>query len=471
MFRKTLLAGSLAAFAATSGAATFTAPTDVVAHTDEGLLTAATTSAVTSNYGLVLGAEYAANDVVTFTYSVALDAEYDMSGSSFVCDNNNGAGASDTVNFGFIAQDNAAGTLQYRVTTIDDLDGTTGVSSANMTCVTPEVELDTAALVAASSAVMTFSAATSTNITLETIATGVTVATSASAYSVTSQAVFDQTVDVDQDRKAFATLLPTTSADTIEFTPVVTNGTDGDSMTKAAGVAVAEDDGDVTAVNPTTAAIVTTVSGDWSFLDTDGATDGMQLGANTVTDLGATVTFGADFQTMVITDDDDTAAAETITVTKAVADTVIPNQTYTAETVFTYDTDSTVPATLAAGEWDLNGSNVTVYSMPFGANITPFLWVSNEGASSGTITATINNDGTASGVYELGSVGPRSNQHIASALLSAIDNAGDSVTDGSRVDITITVTAPETDVHVYGGYKVDSDGDRLNLETTQTFDE
>ena len=151
----------------------------------------------------------------------------------------------------------------------------------------------------------------------------------------------------------------------------------------------------------------------------------------------------------------------------------IPVGSYTASAGIQYDatavagvavqTNAIKTVTLAdAGANTLNATSVTVYSMPFGSTVTPFLWVANNSADVGTVTATITNAGTVSAEYALGTVAANTNKHIAQALITA---AGADYPTSGRGNITVTSTSSKT--KVTGGYKVGDD--RASLENSDTL--
>lgn len=477
MFKKTILASSLAALTTVSyqanAAMALTAITTDVTHTKQGLMETATTGAAVSNTDLTLGAEYAVGDTITFTSSVAFSTETPVAPpTSIACQS--AAANTDIVNLGLMTETSTA--LTYRVISLTDGSAVAGVTTVGAICVTPVVELSDSALASAGSATLTVSGATSGGAALDapsSAANGTqTVATAVEEYTSTTGTALNGIVDVNQDRKAFTTLTSTNSADQLVYTVAASTGVAGErtaAIVGAANATIASIAADVSTIT----GIVTTISGDFSFLDTDTTTTGMQLGTNTVTSSGGAVTWGTDLQSLIITDSNNALAAETLTITKVVADTVLPVQTYTGNTVITYGTNQTASVAVATpGAWTLNGANITIYSMPFGSNIDQFMWVSNTGASAGEVTATVTYEGTtypATGSYSLGNAGARSNTKVDDDLATAMTAAGDSITSG-RADVAITVNAPVANIQVYGGYKVVSADDRLNLETSSSLD-
>ena len=168
----------------------------------------------------------------------------------------------------------------------------------------------------------------------------------------------------------------------------------------------------------------------------------------------------------------------TTTITVPAAGTVvIPTQTFTVDTAVVY-TNIDIPtaakteavAATAAGSWTMNGTATTVYSMPFGSNVSRFLWVSNNGATDGTVTATVTYNGTtypATGEYDLGTAAKRTNTKLDVLLDAQMTSVSALTPTTGRADVNITVTLPQSATQVYGAYNVG--GDRLALETSDTL--
>jgi len=166
-----------------------------------------------------------------------------------------------------------------------------------------------------------------------------------------------------------------------------------------------------------------------------------------------------DFVVTITTDGATTIPATTWTHSGVVAHTNVDAQAQTAAAL-----------SKGVGAWTLNGPTVTVYNMPFGSNIDPFLWVSNNGSLEGEISATVTVDGATTGPYALGSAAKLDNTRVAHTLLAEMAAAGETPTAGSRGDVAVTVNANDANISVYGGYKVVSADDRLNLPTSPQTD-
>jgi len=468
MLKKSLLVGAMLA-ATAANSATITAPTNtVVVHTIEGLNTAATAGATATNYEVALAAEYAVNDTITFTYSVPFSTETPVNPPAQIACDDLSAGT-DTINFGLLSTTTTS--LTYRALSISD-GGGNGIVTTGLKCLSPVVELSDTALATAKKATMSFSAATSAGQAIDAVAAasnGVSIATAVAQFSSTTGTKFDGIVDVNADRKKFTGAV---LVDSLIFTPAVAGKADGELLTRNAAAAHTVAAAGSVGVEATIRKITATVTGDFSFLDTDAAVVGTQLGTNTVTASGSAVTFGANSSSIIATDSDTTVQATTIAITKNVAATALPVQAYTGSVVIDYDLVATTKSAtldIKPGAWTLNGATITAYSVPFAPTAERFLWVANSGASAGEITASVLHNGTrypTTGTYSLGSAAAKSNTYVSALLDSALTADGASITTG-RADVTITVNAAATGITMNAGYKVGDD--RMALETTDSL--
>lgn len=469
MLKKSLLVGAMLA-ATAANSATITAPTNtVVVHTIEGLNTAATAGATATNYEVALAAEYAVNDTITFTYSVPFSTETPVNPpAQIACDGL--AVNTDTITFGLLSTSTTS--LTYRALSIADGSAVAGIVTTGLKCLSPVVELSDTALATAKKATMTFTAATSAGQAIDAVAAannGVSVATAVAQFASTTGTKFDGIVDVNADRKKFTGAV---LVDSLVFTPAVTNKADGELLTRNAAAAHTVAAAGSVGVEATIRKITATVTGDFSFLDTDAAVVGTQLGTNTVTATDSAVTFGANSSSIIATDANIAVQATTIAITKNVAATALPVQAYTGSVVIDYDLVATTKAAtldITPGAWTLNGATITAYSVPFAPTAERFLWVANSGASAGEITASVLHNGTrypTTGTYSLGSAAAKSNTYVSALLDSALTADGASITTG-RADVTITVNAAATGITMNAGYKVGDD--RMALETTDSL--
>jgi len=134
-------------------------------------------------------------------------------------------------------------------------------------------------------------------------------------------------------------------------------------------------------------------------------------------------------------------------------------------TAVTGDVTSKAAGSTAAGEWTLNGANITVYSMPINnAAVTNYLYVTNTGSQAAevSVVATLA-DGTKVTADDIATVGKSSITNITSAVEAALASA-----DGNRATVELTFNAPACNIVVSAAYNVM--GDRLPLETSQTLD-
>jgi hypothetical protein len=228
-----------------------------------------------------------------------------------------------------------------------------------------------------------------------------------------------------------------------------------------------------------------TLTGDFSWLDVDDETDGVQLTAGvsvTVTDN----TGGAVAATVTDTSTPAGLAAVTggtITISFAHAgavtsrtinlvgpgDIIIPRQTVSAS----YSVASAAPTTLATATgsdvYGINGSTVSVYAVPITSSVQNFIYLDNDSSSSGAVSVSVVDEGTTYGPYTLGTVGPDELFDVGGRFLGAVYGAGETLS-GGRVRLDIVTEVASTDVSVSASYKVNSANDRITLLTSSIQD-
>jgi hypothetical protein len=467
MFRKLLIASSIGALAGSVNAATLYAPQegaedDIIKHTMQGIVENDIDGVVTTNYLVTLGAEYTSGDIISLTYSSPLDGGYTPP-ATLTCDEHvrvHGGTASDgELTFGLLSATTTV--LNYRVNTV-----VAGINKDVVSCVLPQVTLDATAAASIASATVTFGAQTASGVDLDTDPAAVTIATVVDQYAAgTVDAPFSSTVDVTQGRVLFE---DNTSADQMTFTIAQIEADDGGYWTvPVAGAASVDTDGVVgSADQATTNSVVNTVtaSSGFAFTDTTDADgilfDNITLNAEGVTDEALSI------DGTVLTYSGTMGTAQDLDLALGAEGGMLPVQTYTISTTVTYDTDKTETfAAISAGEFDLNATEVTVYSVPFSDGVIRMLWASNGSNVDGTAEATIVHEGVTMGPYDLGTVAADSNESLNAALITAVADAGDTMPTDGRGDITFTITSSDT--QVLGSYY--KDGDRLLLESSDSL--
>lgn len=257
----------------------------------------------------------------------------------------------------------------------------------------------------------------------------------------------------------------------------------GGGTTSTLGVTIASAAGATHAVDA--AAETITLTGDFSWLDRDDETDGVQLtaasvevvqtggdreGFATVTDTTtaaglAAVTGG----TITITFDHDADATAYTVNLVGPGDIVIPRQTVSASYSVASATEAVLDSASGNDVYGINGSTVSVYAVPVSNSVQNFIYLDNSSASSGLVSVSVIDDGNTYGPYELGTVGPNEVFDVGGRFLGAVNTAGE-VLSGGRVRLDIVTEVASTDVDISASYKVISANDRLNLETSALQD-
>jgi len=515
MFNKKLIAGGILAVASSAAVAAPTFSFTAKDYSAQGNLQAATVAgpAITTT----LGANYAVDDLITFTFSDDLSAVPANTLTAYLqCKDNAAAGVvaaggqvaannGGTVTLGILTND--ANTVTYRVTGLTYAVTADGGANAATKCVTATnstvggifamTPTFTGASVRASGATSaTYSASLSNGTTLidggqATVSTGTVAANNYVGNIVTMTDQFSAKIAAADALTGIIDVAPTVTGAVNRgvFTAASVNPNNNLAALSvdAFTITLAQKAGQV---GPATVrSSVTTVLGDFSWIDdkvttdTDTAVTGIDQNTVSATCNGAaassvvvnadSATIGcavANFGNIVVSFNNANNVGAT---DPAVVQTMMEG-TYTASTVMTYTdlgTDgagasavatNTVSAGsgLAAGGFGINGSTSVVQAYPVSDAITGFLWVTNTGTAEAAMSVTAVADGSVMATCELGNVAGNSLKYVTAEVEACLTAA--SITSG-RTQLSITVDAPSSDINVYAGYKVDADSDRLAL--------
>lgn len=536
MYKKAILASAIAGLVSgpALSASWISDEVKVVTHITEGISAKATagTGVAATDGMLSLGVEYAANDLLTVTSSVAkaTNASWPTSMSSatvtkttnltgcLINAGNTDAGdtvltldgctglftAGDYISIGStanryrlasvasataitlaapgltvaIADNNAVTQINKKKTTFTLVSNNTTSATYRVSAVAAELtngsasgatstigglvrfqtpDLDAAALTTAGTATLSTSSTTGAGTAMDTNAGTQEVAKTAAGFTYAVGTAFDATVSVDLARLKFT---DNGVADALVYTTTQTAASNGRD---AAGASVAT----VSPVLNTTSLAIT--ASDWTYLDTNATTAGIQLNttnkivSSTQGTNPATGTFNTAGTVYTLTD---TAvrAAETITVTKGVTTSTLPEQTYSSVMTIAATpnggtkTDYTYSA--AAGTWGVNAASITAYGVPFGSSVSRFLWINNTGTTDGSMSATFMQGGVSTALGTIGTASGRSSTEIGSLIDAALVTAGITPTTNSRANIAVSVSSPAADIAMTAAYKVNADNDR-----------
>jgi hypothetical protein len=415
-------------------AATITAPTNPKVSTEY----LAVNGAVAPNAGSVaLGAQYALGDVLTFTFSHPPKAGTATNAFSFPTTLTvavTGTGVAGTV----AKFDQGDNSVSYRVTTAPTAHG------ADFGTITLPSGINfRAADIGTTDVTLSTSASTAQGLAFDAGAAKKYVDVTGSQFAATISGL-TQVIDVESARKKFAVGTTTATSHTISVTPSSSVGSP--NFFVAAGT------------------IGITLDGDFSWLDSNTATNATGIQTANIDGTGVTVsTAGATRITLALP-----ATGGTISLANSLG-LVIPTQTLSAAATLTTTASTTVTASAtASGAYTLNGSSVTVYAVPTSSSVSNFIWLTNTGSSRGDVSITVY-DG--SETYDLGVVGSSAGGtqfDVTAALNDAL--AAEGVTlSGGRVHMDIVTTAPAADIAVSAAYRVGDD--RVNLLTSIETDQ
>lgn len=447
MFKKSLIAASVAALA---GTAVADINTTQESFSLEGTIAAGTisinsaTGAPAEHIGFNFTTEedYNAGDALTFTVTGAAIADAEDAAIDVV-----GAGTNDFVQSA-LTFDAEAGTISFRIPQ---------AVGAGSTITLNGVELDASALTA------------STEIN---IATRAQVAFAGSFVSV------DQfNADVAEFKSQFGP-----SEDVSGFAGIVDVESSRKSFVTAAGDSVASDSATVAFVNDTSLLnavvleeVTHTIMGssgfswfnEWSTVDEETGER-----TYTLTDAASVTSSNDDFELSLSEDlmsltiaqtavgTVDTTVGVTLNAPGTDSEESLVEQSFSASVVASAgEDDYTIYNGANFGQWTLNGASVSLPFYPIGSGITQFVYVANSGSQEATIefTALSNSGEPVSGTLDL-KAAPNGVTSINTSLRRALDEAGLS---GDRLQITLTIQAPEDNIEVFGGYN--SRGDRVRI--------
>jgi len=434
-----------------------TGTTAIILTTNLTALTANSLLRLTYNNPLVAdgGAEYSG-----FPGTVAIQSLPYLTGTYAVA---NDAGPSTFVTDGVltrVSQDGSAGTAVYQLqaANLPDFTNNNGGQDYSSLAVglTAAIQLPSPFMSTTGLTSGTLSAVLETIAGTEVETASGTILTTSGSQMAGGTITGNATIDVNQAREQFVNNAGVNS-DTTSLVLTFDKDAVAAGATKIAGSTAS-----------TTGTVAITITGqDFSWLDSDATTTGIQAG--NVTGLSSVVITGTTITGVL---DTATDVEETVTVTlDNDEDAVIPVQTgITASAQIFYPREtggngSTTVALSGAAVWTLNGSSIDIYAVPQSANVSNFMWLTNTGTGSVDVDATIF-DGAQT--CEMTSIGT-SVAGTEFDLTAAIDAAKavqcpTYVPSGNRVRINVSANAPAASLRVSAAYRVGTD--RVNLLTS-----
>jgi hypothetical protein len=445
LFKKTLVAATIAAACGQAVAGTVSVTKQT--HSLEGL-TGVTANQTSEAISYTIGAEYSVGDKITFTFTEGALVANSFSNNVSIAAVDNATQANARAGMTLGVLNSSANHVTYRVTQIVPADNTPGAggtawdTQTTVGVVFPVGTVKyTADSIRAGNVSVTVSAETTNDDILDN--TGTLTAVLAEAKSqfgtVAMNTVFNGVINVSAARMAFVGGV----TDSASFT--ITNPTTTGWLN--------------TATITSTGVNLYGESGKWGTLKSSFFSS------------AGTRTFDADAARLgisyngVITNDTITFTAPT-----GASAVVLEAQKFTTDMVYNYTSaantagSSTLTTGLSAGEWTLNGATVNIPYMPYSANASQIIYVTNTGTQSGNITGTAFDE--AGKAYDLGDLGVSEKgtvKKLSAVVQQKLETAG--FTAG-KVSLTLTVNAPASDITVYASYNIGS-ADRGFINTDQ----
>jgi len=439
-FKTTLLAAVVAATFGSAYAGTVAVTKQV--HSTEGLAGVIATQ-TSASIGYTVAAAYAVGDKVTFTFTAGSVVAASFPSQLNVAAVNSAVPASaiSGMSLGLLNSDDD--TVTYRVTSLSQPTDGAATTYTDRTTIGALITLGTvgySASAVAGTVTVTVSAQTSAGDVLDSAGTlTATIAEAKTQFGTAAVSpLFDAEINVSSMRTAFT--------------------------------GVTSDDAGITITNPTTTgwlnlATVNTTAvnlfGEAGKMDGLLATNFGTAGTNVFTEASAqlAVTYAGQMTNDTITFTPPTGTAAVI----------LESQTFNADVVYNYSSAAATAGTAtlatgaAAGEWTLNGASVNIPYMPYSANASQILYVTNDGTQDGDIIVTAFDDaGTAYDAFIVGTATAGSITKITGDVKAGLEAQGFT---GGKVSITVTVNAPDADITVYASYNVS--GNRAFVNTDQ----
>lgn len=456
MFKKTLLALALTGVASVANAADMVVTAENISI--EGSATLASVAA--TNVVTTLKAEYTVGDTITFTIS---GAEFDTAASAsaglvFVLDD-----AADSATAGLLSV--TATTATFRITTLVDatpggavtIDGEATLSG---------LKFKTASLASEGNVTLSYAAATSTGIAIDTGTKAKILAKKVTQFSSSVTKKLDAVVDVENERKQFVAPVGTTPTDTITTDSIVIN------------TLVDNADAPVSAATKATATkAVSVIKGNFAWMESDGTAGISKVeldAAFAVTGAGAGVT-GINSEgteiTITSTTVDEVVGTFTVLGKANSKAPILSAGDFTVDTAITYTTQAPAKTIVKAlktaekaGSWTLNGFNQDISFMPFTDDYYQSITVANTGELDSNITVDMTANGVTKTHVLAAKAAAKATTNISEevrqlAVADSIANVG-----GGAAHIKVIVNSPAKDISVSGVYYHKASQDRVKTK-------
>lgn len=394
---------------------------------------------------LALGAQYAVNDIITFTYSHPAKAGTGTTAFSFSptlsINVTTGGGTNGTL----ALFESGETTVKYRVQTAP---GSVGTDFGTVTTDQPTFRAADVE-VSGENVTVSVSSETSQGISFDSTRLPATLIDKTGPQFAYRVRGLDQVIDVESNRVAFNNGTNATTANHTISVQLLSG------FTSALGTVAP-----TLVVTPNTAAL--TLTGDFAWLDS-ATTTGIQ-GTNIAVSGGPTL--GTVTGTAITFSLAAATTAQVITLgNAAAANGAIPTQTLAASIAGSYTNNSRTGAIsgAATGAYTLNGSSVTVYAVPTSSAVSNFIWMTNSGSSDGEVSIVVNDNGEAIDLGVVGTSRAGREFDVTAALNAGLAAAGETLS-GGRVHLDIVTKVPAADIAISAAYRVGDD--RVNLLTS-----
>jgi hypothetical protein len=397
---------------------------------------------------VTLNADYTINDTVNLVYAGGAPG---TATPVFACEDGPDVNATPDLVISYVTR--SGNTLTYRVTQKEVVD-VTGLACTLTGINVTGPSLD--ALAAGGEASLTYSALTAvSNLPLDSEVTNtIVLANVFDQFTTNGVVAFNGVVDVNNARKVFVGDDVDANAgdgDTADTLTVVLNNNQDAVGSCAAGTA--------TCNNATLNVTTVLVNGDFTFTDLDGDGCGDDALGGTLTQTGGTsVAVAANCQSATITGA--AGATYTLTATGTAAGKIITApQTFTSSVTYAYDPviatapDQSETDTITPGAWTLNGFSAFIPYMPYGANISQIVYLTNKSTQTGAVTVVGYNEAGTACSFSAGTVGASRVTSLAGVIKTGVEGCYGAGFTG-KVSITVTANIPGSTAEIYSAYNV-----------------
>jgi hypothetical protein len=389
---------------------------------------------------VTLGADYTLNDNIVLAISGATVGG--VTNANLTTAANTACSGPDDVVVSFVNR--SGNNINLRVTQKNVL------NSVGVTCTIQGIEVTAPSLTVVTNVTANWSATTAiTNIPFDPSNT-LTVASVVDQFTTGSVAALDGVVDVN--------------APSLRTRFLTDDGANYGTNEDTGSVTATDQQGVVVITGPvaTLDGVVVTINGDFGYADTNGNGACTDAFANFIAASAGTAALASNCQSLTITDNAPAAGANPYDVTftqnvdAVTARIIAAVQTFSGTVRYNYslgaasgaETDSYAP-----GAWTLNGFSAFVGYLPYGANVSQIVYLTNKSGLTGEINVSGYNEAGTACNFSAGSITGGTVKSLATSLLSGFEGCYGAGYTG-KVSFNVVANFPAALGELYSAYNV-----------------